>query len=218
MKEYDETNDQFSPDSQFLSEKDPSKLSGSKRNKPSLRERLQKHMAAIAYAEAGEYRSADEILNSGQKSRTVLLVVEGEAPDASAFSYALNLCTRMNAELDILQVIEISGKADDYELLSHKMAHGSRNLVDLVRQLEQTNIPFKVTMRLGEPGSKLFNYAKRHKDVAMVILDSPRARTASSRNDAWAKWVKDVSRQLSIPLIAVLDKQVARLSPEGLGA
>ncbi len=190
----------------------------SKAKKPSLRERLQQHMAAIAYAEAGEFQSAEELIQPAPKSRTVLLVIEGENPDPSAFSYAVNLCKRTNAELDILQVIEISGKGEDYELLSQKMARSSRHLVDFVRQLEQTAVPFKVTMRLGEPGSKLFNYAKRHKDVAMVILDSPKARESTAKNDAWARWVRELSRQLSIPLIAVLDKQVSRLTPEELGA
>ncbi len=70
-----------------------------KSKKPSLRERLQQHMAAIAYAEAGEFQSAEEIIQPGPKSHnTVLLVIEGENPDPSAFSYAVNLCKRTNAD------------------------------------------------------------------------------------------------------------------------
>lgn len=219
MKEPKDTNhDELTFNEQLQSTTPLNDRPRSKSKKPSLRERLQQHMAAIAYAEAGEFQSAEEIIQPAPKSRTVLLVIEGESPDPSAFSYAVNLCKRTNAELDILQVIEISNKGEDYELLSQKMANSSRHLVDLVRQLEQMAVPFKVTMRLGEPGSKLFNYAKRHKDVAMVILDSPKAREASAKNDAWARWVRELSRQLSIPLIAVLDKQVSRLTPDELGA
>jgi hypothetical protein len=219
MKEPRDTNyDEFTANEQLQSKAPLNGRSRAKSKKPSLRERLQQHMAAIAYAEAGEFQSAEEIIHPARKSRTVLLVIEGENPAPSAFSYAVNLCKRTNAELDILQVIEISARGEDYELLSQKMANSSRHLVDLVRQLEQTAVPFKVTMRLGEPGSKLFNYAKRHKDVAMVILDSPKAREASAKNDAWARWVRELSRQLSIPLIAVLDKQVSRLTPESIEA
>ncbi len=220
MKEPKDTNyDEFAANEQLQSKTPLNGRSRSKSKKPSLRERLQQHMAAIAYAEAGEFQSAEEIIQPVPKSHnTVLLVIEGENPAPSAFSYAVNLCKRTNAELDILQVIEISAKGEDYELLSQKMANSSRHLVDLVRQLEQTAVSFKVTMRLGEPASKLVNYAKRHKDVAMVILDSPKAREASTKNGAWAKWVKELSRQLSIPLIAVLDKQVSRLTPEGIEA
>lgn len=220
MKELKDTDqDELAFNGQFSDKTSISDRPRRKSKKPSLRERLQQHMAAIAYAEAGEFQSAEEIIQPVSKSHnTVLLVIEGENPDHSAFSYAVNLCKRTNAELDILQVIEISNKGEDYELLSQKMANSSRHLVDFVRHLEQTAIPFKVTMRLGEPGSKLFNYAKRHKDVAMVILDSPKAREASAKNGAWARWVKEVSRQLSIPLIAVLDKQVAHLTPDELGA
>jgi hypothetical protein len=219
MKEPKDTNhDELAFNGQFPDTTPPNDRPRSKSKKRSLRERLQQHMAAIAYAEAGEFQSAEEIIQPAPKSHTVLLVIEGESPDPSAFSYAVNLCKRTNAELDILQVIEISAKGEDYELLSQKMSNSSRHLVDLVRQLEQTAVPFKVTMRLGEPGSKLFNYAKRHKDVAMVILDSPKARESSAKNGAWARWVKELSRQLSIPLIAVLDKQVSRLTPEGIEA
>jgi hypothetical protein len=219
MKEPKDINhDEFAPNEQLRSKTPLNGRSRNKPKKPSLRERLQQHMAAIAYAEAGEFQSAEEIIQPAPKSRTVLLVIEGENPDPSAFSYAVNLCKRTSAELDILQVIQISAKGEDYELLSQKMANSSRHLVDLVRQLEQTAVPFKVTMRLGEPASKLVNYAKRHKEVAMVVLDSPKAREASAKNGAWARWVKELSRQLSIPLIAVLDKQVSRLSPEGIEA
>jgi hypothetical protein len=219
MKELRNTNNgEFAYDDQLRRKTPLNDRPRSKAKKPSLRERLQQHMAAIAYAEAGEFQSAEELIQPVKSRNTVLLVIEGENPDPSAFSYAVNLCKRTNAELDILQVIEISDKGENYELLSQKMANSSRHLVDLVRHLEQTAVPFKVTMRLGEPASKLLNYAKRHKDVAMVILDSPRAREASAKNDAWARWVKNASRELSIPLIAVLDKQLSRLAPEELEA
>jgi hypothetical protein len=219
MKEPKDINyDEFGSNEQLRSKTPLNGRSRNKPKKPSLRERLQQHMAAIAYAEAGEFQSAEEIVQPAPKSRTVLLVIEGENPDPTAFSYAVNLCKRTSAELDILQVIQISAKGEDYELLSQKMANSSRRLVDLVRQLEQTAVPFKVTMRLGEPASKLVNYAKRHKEVAMVVLDSPKAREASAKNGAWARWIRDLSRQLSIPLIAVLDKQVSRLTPEGIEA
>ncbi len=158
-------------------EADPSKQGTRSTSRlKNFRERLQQHMAAIAYAEAGEFEAAAELAEPLIKSKTVLLVIEGESPSPEPFAYALNLCKRTDSELDVLQVIEQSRKDGDYELLSHKMTEGSRNIVGLVRQLEQENIPFKVTIRLGDVSQKLFNYARRHKDVTMVIFDSPSLR------------------------------------------
>jgi hypothetical protein len=173
----------------------------------SLRERFQKHMAAAAYAEAGEFDAATEIAQPLVKFKTVLLVIEGESPSPEPFAYALNLCKRTNAELDLLQVIEQSRKDDDYELLSNKMTEGSRNIVALVRQLEEDGIPFKVTIRLGDVGQKLFNYAKRHKDVSMVIFDSPRLRKGPEKSPAWSRLLENISHQLAIPLVIVEQKQ-----------
>ena len=180
-----------------------------------FRERLQKQMAAIAYAEVGEFEAAAELAAPSTPSKTVLLVIEGESPDPAPFAYALNLCKRTNAELDILQVIEQSREDEDYELLSHKMTEGSRNLVSLVRQLEEDDIPFKVTIRLGDASQKLFNYARRHKDVAMVIFDSPRLRKETEKSQAWVKVLENISHQLSIPLITVLEKQAVPLPAQG---
>jgi hypothetical protein len=185
--------------------KQPQRMRGAKeQEKETLRQRLQKHMAAIAYAEAGEFSAATELVEPTSKTRTVLLVIEGAMPDSAAFNYALKLCKRTNAELDILQVIE-SGDEHDYESLSQKMTEGSRNIVDMVRRLELDEVPFKVTIRLGDVNQKLFNYAKRHKDVGMVVFDSPKAKRASQENKGWSRLVDEISRQLSIPLITVVE-------------
>lgn len=173
----------------------------------SFRERLQKQMAAVAYAEAGEFEAATELVGPSVRSKTVLLVIEGESPHTEPFAYALNLCKRTNSELDILQVIEQSRKDGDSELLSHKMTEGSRNIVGLVRQLEADGIPFKVTIRLGDVTEKLFNYARRHKDVAMVIFDTPRRGKGADKVQAFARILENISQQLSIPLVTVHQKQ-----------
>jgi hypothetical protein len=176
-----------------------------KARKPSFTQRLQDHLSAVAYAEAGEFESAKEMIEHPQTAKTVLLVIEGEAPDPKAFHYALNLCKRTAAELDILQVICKSESEPDYDTLSRKMSEASKNLVELVRRAEEREVPFKVTMRLGDVSQKLFNYAKRHRDVGIVVFDSPRAKTAPKKDRGWHRFVENVSRELSIPLITVFE-------------
>ncbi len=177
--------------------------------KKSFLQRLQSHMAAVAYAEAGEYQSARELLDPVPRSKTVLLVIEGETPDAASFSHALSLCKRTGGDLDVLQVIPLIGGESHYERLRDEMTRGSGHLADLVRQAHEAGVPFKITVRQGEVNEKLFDYAKRHKDVAMVILDSPRARAALPKDKVWDRFAESVCQQLSIPLVTVMPKDPA---------
>ncbi len=174
--------------------------------KKSFLQRLQSHMAAVAYAEAGEYQSAKELLETVPRSKTVLLVIEGETPDAASFSHALSLCKRTGGDLDVLQVIPLIGGESHYERLRDEMTHGSGHFASLVRQAHKAGVPLKITVRQGEVNEKLFDYAKRHKDVAMVILDSPRARAALPKDKVWARFAESFSRQLSLPLVTVMPK------------
>ncbi len=173
--------------------------------KEGLSQKIRRHMAAAAYAEAGEYQSARDILEPQTKTKTVLFVIEGSTPDPSAVSYALNYCSRSSAELDVLLVIEKSSD-DDYSSLGIKMTEGSRNIVGLVRKIEEQQIPFKITIRLGDVNEKLLNYARRHKDVVMVIYDSPNIHKSKVKNRAWTQMVENISRQLSIPFVTVVEK------------
>jgi hypothetical protein len=172
-----------------------------------LLEKIEQHMAAAVYAEAGQFESAQEFLASSRSPKTVLLVIEGAVPDQATFAYALNLSKRTKGELDILQVIEKSNTKNDYEYLSQAIAEGSQNIVRLVRELEEAEVPFKVTIRLGDLNQKLFNYARRHKDVSMVILDSVHVRASSDERNGWAGLVENIARQLSIPLITVAPRE-----------
>jgi hypothetical protein len=176
-------------------------------SKEGLLEKIEQHMTAAVYAEAGQFESAQEFLVSSRSPKTVLLVIEGAVPDQATFAYAVNLSKRTKGELDILQVIEKSNSKNDYEYLSQAVAVGSQNIVRLVRELEEAGVPFKVTIRLGDLNQKLFNYARRHKDVSMVILDSVHVRASSEERNGWAGLLENISRQLSVPLITVTPRE-----------
>jgi hypothetical protein len=175
--------------------------------KSGLKNRLMARLAAVAFAEVGEFETAQEMLRTSKRLQTVLLVIEGETPDEDTFNYAVRLCQRMEAEIDILQIIDRNDTSNDYDLLSRRMSLGSTRIVTLLQRLESENIPFKITIRIGDVNQKLFNYAKRHKDVAVVVLDSPKMKAAPRRDRGWSGLAESLSRQLSIPLVTVFDKQ-----------
>ena len=199
-------------DSQFLGASE-SQVQGGPENskKGGLKSRLIARLAAVAFAEAGEFETAGEFLRPS-KRQTVLLVIEGETPDEGTFSYAMRLCQRIAGEIDILQIIDRADDSDDYDLLSRRMSLGSTHMVTLMQRLERENVPFKITIRIGDLNQKLFNYAKRHKDVAVVVLDSPKAKAAPKRGRGWSGLAESLSRELSIPLVTVFEKQAMSLS------
>jgi hypothetical protein len=61
--------------------------------------KIDEAMAAVAYAEAGEFETARETL---KERRTILLALTGENEDEKAFRYAANACQRIGADLEIL--------------------------------------------------------------------------------------------------------------------
>ena len=62
-------------------------------------------MASAAFAEEGEFDTARAISLEGKNSgKKVLLGAEGTGVDHKAYRYALNLCRRVGADLEVLQV------------------------------------------------------------------------------------------------------------------
>jgi hypothetical protein len=172
-----------------------------------LTETVRDHMAAVAFAEAGEYQFAESIAHAEARPRSVLFVIDGEAPDANALNYAMSLCKRMQLEMDILQVIGDSDNESNSESPSRQNEQAAARVQALANQLEHEGIPYKTSVRRGDPNQLLYDYAQHHKDVFMVIYDSPRATEKSTEGKMWQKIVDGISRKLAIPLVTVTGRQ-----------
>jgi hypothetical protein len=199
--------DEMSEPSRAEATKLPKGVIAAATDQKGLKEKLEDHMAAVAFAEAGEYQLAESISRAEPQPRTVLLVIEGDSPDADAFSYAMSLCKRMNLEMDILQVVGSLPSQTRRESSSWDRDRAAERVQALSRQLEQGGIPFKTTVRRGDVNELLYDYAKIHKDVFMVVYDSPRAKENSADSKVWQRIVDSISRRLSIPLVTVVGKQ-----------
>jgi len=184
------------------------------RAKKSLSERLKADFAAVAFAEAGEFETAREMAARKGKPRTVLLAIEGELPSKMAFEHALGLCKRMGAELDVLQVVETPQDLSDPTELGRRMSEASSNVVRFLQEAQQQGIPFKITLRLGDVNDKLIDYVKRHKDVAIVVFDSPRAGSTDGQSRNWRRLAERFSQKLAVPLVTIADRNPLN-SPAG---
>jgi hypothetical protein len=61
--------------------------------------KIDEAMAATAFAEAGEFETAREML---EERRTIMIALIGGSDDEKAFRYAINVCQRVGADLEIL--------------------------------------------------------------------------------------------------------------------
>jgi hypothetical protein len=131
-----------------------------KPHKEGLFAKFQKHMAAAAFAELGEYESAHEILEPERSPRSVLLVMDGTTPDPTAFTYAQNLCKRTNAQLDILRVIDCPSEEVGSRSVDERIAHETQQVAGLGDRLRERGIPHKITLAPGDTNEEILNYTK----------------------------------------------------------
>ncbi len=131
----------------------------------------------------------------------VLLAIEGVAPRHKVFHYAAELCSRIKAELSILQVIRLGSsvrgrlkglqdkasrarrsmedsmsavafaEAGQHEAAMELGRRAMENLSPLVTEAEKEGVPCHVTLRTGEPGREIIRYLKGHRDVVVTVYD-----------------------------------------------
>ena len=64
-----------------------------------IMKQLENTLSASAFAEAGEYETARQLIKTDQR---VLLVLTGTIGDAKSLKYAENFCERMKAKLEVI--------------------------------------------------------------------------------------------------------------------
>ncbi len=166
--------------------------------KTTVREKLQNHFVAATFAEAGEFETARQILPAYERKQTVLLAVEGRVPTKATFDYAVNLCTRMNANLDILQILSRSSSEGDGP---------SERLAALLPGLEGKGVSFNVTVRKAKAIEILYDYVRMRKNVVTAVIDSPNLRDKEAADIGWKETLQNVAERVSIPLVTVSQRE-----------
>jgi len=169
--------------------------------------KFQRHMAAATFAESGEHKSAQEMLEPLRSPKTVLLVVYRTAPDSAALGYALNLCQRTDAHLEILYVSESPqeeiGSASDDNTSAWENEQFSR-LKDILSKAE---IPYTITTNPGNTSQEVLNYLRDHREISTVILDSHTGSEAPMRTKRRTRLMRKIAQYLSVPVVTVLPRE-----------
>ena len=142
-------------------------------------------MAAAAFAEAGEFDTAKEML---KENRKVLLALTGEKSDANAFRHALNLCKRIHAALEILHVsADKAGLSDTF-----------------VSELNKNGIEYDYIHKEGCIKEQILDYTDNHSGTLLVVVESSEKLNMNCSNKP-DKSLRNFWKNLKCPLVVVSD-------------
>jgi K+-sensing histidine kinase KdpD len=154
-----------------------------------LLKQVEDSMAAVSFAEEGQYDSAERLF---KRERRVLLALKEGHRDAKTLRYALNSAARIHARLDILFVSAPDGASGD----------GGAALRQFEAELAQAGVAYRLVRRSGCLKQEIIDYTNREHEVLFVVVESPESldrdcRTSGVLTELW--------KNLSCPLVVVSD-------------
>lgn len=162
-----------------------------------LVQQTESHLAAAAFAEVGEFDTALEILDVPKPFKAVLLVLDNADNGSDVFDYAMNLCRRMKASLEVLVLTDGSDSVDRsaYEFMNMRCT----------RQLE---IACTVSVLSRNSQKELVAYVQKHKEIVTIIDSCRHKRKKKSNRPGLLRTLEIIVEKFSIPLV-----QVAQTNP-----
>ena len=139
-------------------------------------------MAAAAFAEAGEFQTARDML---KENRRILLALTGEKSDMNAFRHALNLCKRINAALEILHVSsERTGLLNTFE-----------------SELRKNGVQYKYIQEEGCIKEQILKHTNKNSGTLLVVVESSEKLDMNCK--AAGKGLREFWKNLKCPLVVV---------------
>lgn len=148
----------------------------------SLKKKIEDMMAAISFAEEGEFDTARDLM---KEERRVLLALRRGQVDGKTFRYALNTCKRIGASLDILYVS--SPETSDPAL--HQC----------LSELKEEGIDYKLILKSGCLKQEILEHTKSRKGILFVIIES----SESMDKDCNDRDFRESWQKLRCPLVVV---------------
>ena len=148
-----------------------------------LMRQFQEIMSATAFAEAGEFDAAKDIL---RKRRKVLLVLTGMETDMKAARYALNTSRRIGAGIEILYL----AKSDAEQIFLERY----------MKELKAKGVDYQITQCEGSVKDGIAGFIEKEKDIQFVVIDSADLglRSARDQKAALEEW-----ERLKCPVVLV---------------
>ncbi|MFO8047744.1 MAG: hypothetical protein R6U29_01825 [Desulfosudaceae bacterium] len=145
----------------------------------------------------------------------VLLAIEGMFPDQQILDYAISVCRRIKAELNILQVIDPDmarsrlkklrnqmglarnclentmmattfAETGEHDTARKLMADAAANIKELLAEKGKPETHYRVKLRSGEIDHEIEDYLNRHRDIVLAIYDATGIPEIPENNTATA--------------------------------
>lgn len=143
-------------------------------------------MAAAAFAEAGEFHAAREMM---KEERRVLLAVRYGQIDQKTLRYAYHTAKRIGAALDILYISSI--------------ATVDAVLGQFIQELKKEGLDHRLVRKSGCLKKQIIDYTDAEKEILFVVIDSSDNLdidcSLKNRN------LSEEWNNLSCPLVVVID-------------
>ncbi len=182
---------------------EPSKMIGN----ANLLSRAEDRMVAATFAEAGEFGTALEILGTRRHSQNLLFISDGSTTESDAFIYAVNLCRRMEAGLEVIALV---GGVDEEDISTSRATMNER-LTERSRFAAQHGVSCAISVLSGNSNNELFDYIRKHKEIAAVIYGSHSHERESGPRFGLLRVLETIVEKFSIPLVKVLNKQATEV-------
>jgi len=163
---------------------------------------------------------------------TVLLAIDGITPDEKAFYYAVELCSRIKAELKVLHIVKPQNlnnllekaidkakhaklffegtmvaatfaEAGEHEAADDLMNQALININKLLPESEKAGIPCHLTMKSGNPSEEIVHFVREHKDVVIAVYDPTGEKKHNTSDPKIKKMIRSITDSLPIPLVMV---------------
>ena len=162
--------------------------------------------------------------------KKILLAIEGSAPDSGTFNYAVALCKRMRAGLEILQILSprtykryfekakrqarqarnafenamvavAFAEAGQHDIVEQMQKQARADLDRLVPEPDRNGLQYHLTLKPGNPDDEIVRYVSDHRDVVLTIYDAAAADEKACRSDKKRNQIPAIAQKLPIPLV-----------------
>jgi nucleotide-binding universal stress UspA family protein len=162
----------------------------------------------------------------------VLLAIDGITPDKKAFNYAVELCTRIKADLNVLHIVRSQNmngllekainrakcaklffegtmmattfaEAGEHATADNLMNQALININKLLPESEKAGISCHLTMKSGNPNEEIVRFVRDHKDVVVAIYDPSDEKKQKTSDPRIKKLIRSITDAVPIPLVMV---------------
>jgi len=162
----------------------------------------------------------------------VLLAIDGVTPDKKAFHHAVELCLRIKAELNVLQIVRpqnITGcfqkmkhtasqarqlfegsmmaatfaEAGEHETADALMTEALENIKKLLPESEKAGVPYHLTMKSGDPAEAIIKYVRAHRDVVIAVYDAVNEKCPQPGDRKMKNALQAISKAIPVPVVLV---------------